>query len=638
MCSSSGSFGVEVARRGERADAVWTGDAIAGTEHPIPPDASADGCRLARHAHDPGGRRLAVRLLRRDAPLGRGTSGRVLRGPTAAPASRILLVLSTATYNAYNDWGGPSLYTGGTRVSFERPLARGFLARPEPAVRKAQAMPDREALGLLRVGGGTGAVAVERRFGLVDLGAAVRRVGRTRGLRDRRRGLPGSGGAPGGPRWPSRSSCRSATTSTGRGGCATRWSRSSPAEATRRSSAATRAGGRSGSRTDLRAMACFKYRAAEDPVLGTPDERFLTGAWPDRRIGRPEAAMTGLSFSRGGYSRYGLGVPRASRRVHGLASRPLGVRGDGSSLRRRARAFADAIVGYEVDGCDLTIGGWSPGADARRRSARHLGGTGDGAGPIVVAGRAAHPVRERARRARTRGRGPVGELADGTCTRSQHNNAVVGCFDRSRRRDRLQRRLHGLDVRDRGRRPGRAPASRATCWNDCPPDAVGSERALGGVRRGVPADRRPGGGAVPPPGAVHARHRSRRRLSEDQPVRARLRGGSAVPRHDVAEPEGARPPAGSHGACCTAAPPTGWGPKGDAKIYARATDVQVPAIRQAYREAVKARIDWAPDEPSFHAFSIDVHAAGFISFAEPKTVIAWDQARGTRTLPFPDGE
>jgi hypothetical protein len=80
------------------------------------------------------------------------------------------------------------------------------------------------------------------------------------------------------------------------------------------------------------------------------------------------------------------------------------------------------------------------------------------------------------------------------------------------------------------------------------------------------------------------------------------------------------------------------GTEGDAKIYAHAMDVQDPSLRKAYREAVKARIDWAPDEPTFHAFSIDVHAAGFISFAEPKTVIAWDRERGTRTLPFPDGE
>jgi len=80
------------------------------------------------------------------------------------------------------------------------------------------------------------------------------------------------------------------------------------------------------------------------------------------------------------------------------------------------------------------------------------------------------------------------------------------------------------------------------------------------------------------------------------------------------------------------------GTEGDAKISGRAIDVRDPELRQAYREAVKARIDWAPDEPAFHAFSIDVVSAGFISFAEPKTVIAWDAVRGTRTLPFPDGD
>ncbi|MBA3364110.1 MAG: pyridoxamine 5'-phosphate oxidase family protein [Actinomycetota bacterium] len=78
------------------------------------------------------------------------------------------------------------------------------------------------------------------------------------------------------------------------------------------------------------------------------------------------------------------------------------------------------------------------------------------------------------------------------------------------------------------------------------------------------------------------------------------------------------------------------GTEGDAKIYARAVDVQDPELRTTYRETVKERIDWAPEEPKFHAFSIDVESAGFISFAEPKTVIAWDPSRGTRVLPFPD--
>jgi predicted pyridoxine 5'-phosphate oxidase superfamily flavin-nucleotide-binding protein len=78
------------------------------------------------------------------------------------------------------------------------------------------------------------------------------------------------------------------------------------------------------------------------------------------------------------------------------------------------------------------------------------------------------------------------------------------------------------------------------------------------------------------------------------------------------------------------------GTEGDAKIYGRAIDVRDPATRQTYRDTVKERIDWAPDEPNFHAFAVDVESAGFITFAEPKIVIAWDPGRGTRLLPFPD--
>jgi hypothetical protein len=78
------------------------------------------------------------------------------------------------------------------------------------------------------------------------------------------------------------------------------------------------------------------------------------------------------------------------------------------------------------------------------------------------------------------------------------------------------------------------------------------------------------------------------------------------------------------------------GTEGDAKIYGHAIDVRDPELRGSYREAVKARIDWAPDEPNFHAFAVDVRSAGFISFAEPRTVLTWDPDRGTRTLPFPE--
>ena len=39
-------------------------------------------------------------------------------------------MLATNTYNAYNQWGGKCMYSGATKLSFDRPLERGYLRRP----------------------------------------------------------------------------------------------------------------------------------------------------------------------------------------------------------------------------------------------------------------------------------------------------------------------------------------------------------------------------------------------------------------------------------------------------------------------------------------------------------------------------
>jgi hypothetical protein len=106
-------------------------------------------------------------------------------------------------------------------------------------------------------------------------------------------------------------------------------------------------------------MTCFKYRADEDPVIGSDNERFITSAWVDRRIGRPEFATTGLSFSRGGYSRYGLGVPRASGGF--TVWRPDHWAFQGTDLTYGdALGLADTVCAYEVDGCELAMHGGRP--------------------------------------------------------------------------------------------------------------------------------------------------------------------------------------------------------------------------------------------------------------------------------------
>jgi hypothetical protein len=77
-------------------------------------------------------------------------------------------------------------------------------------------------------------------------------------------------------------------------------------------------------------------------------------------------------------------------------------------------------------------------------------------------------------------------------------------------------------------------------------------------------------------------------------------------------------------------------PGGDVKLSGIAVDERDPDVRAAFREEILRRIDWAPDEPSYHLFSLDVRQAGFISFGEHnERAIAWDLERGLRDIPHP---
>ena len=143
---------MEVARDGADREAVWRGEVDAG-RHDVPPGRAAPPAAAGRPPVTiPVGANwrsgyYAVTVTAGDE---RADAFLVVRPEPGAPRAPILLVLSTCTWNAYNDWGGPSLYTGGHQVSFERPLAPGFLVKPEPHERKAQTVPDREALGFFR--------------------------------------------------------------------------------------------------------------------------------------------------------------------------------------------------------------------------------------------------------------------------------------------------------------------------------------------------------------------------------------------------------------------------------------------------------------------------------------------------------
>ena len=72
------------------------------------------------------------------------------------------------------------------------------------------------------------------------------------------------------------------------------------------------------------------------------------------------------------------------------------------------------------------------------------------------------------------------------------------------------------------------------------------------------------------------------------------------------------------------------GTEGDFKLYGKAVPIDDPQVRARYRETIKARIDWEPEEPNYHLLAIDIESAGFVVFGKERFGLAWDPERGLR--------
>ncbi len=73
------------------------------------------------------------------------------------------------------------------------------------------------------------------------------------------------------------------------------------------------------------------------------------------------------------------------------------------------------------------------------------------------------------------------------------------------------------------------------------------------------------------------------------------------------------------------------GTDGDIKLYGRAVEIFDAATRALYRETVQARIEWAPEEPRFHVFALDVERAGYVVIGdERQRTMAWEPSSGLR--------
>jgi hypothetical protein len=153
-CSSAvAEFSVQVTRVGARREVVWSTPAVPGEFRDVPDDAPSSGCGWPSTFDIPVGPdwRSGFYEIRFSWPGSEETGDEgtyacfVVRSTNPTPGTA-LLVLSTTTWQAYNEWGGSGIYRGESKASADRPYDRGFLFKrldlPAMRVVDTAAKPD----------------------------------------------------------------------------------------------------------------------------------------------------------------------------------------------------------------------------------------------------------------------------------------------------------------------------------------------------------------------------------------------------------------------------------------------------------------------------------------------------------------
>ena len=358
-------YDVTVERWGATREVVWQATDLAGAVPATPADADAHGCGWPVSVEVPVGVDWRsgyhhVTLRAHGAPDDRAVSHACFVVRAGAARARTLLVVATNTWNAYNSWGGCSLYTGGHEVSFRRPFGRGLLERPgsERDDRKARPVrwdeePDvdgeiyqryRFAHAYPGFMGSAGWWTYERRFvEWAERDGHVFDMAVSSDLDDDASTLDGYDlvlGVGHDEYW-SAAGRDAVDAHVRRGGTYASLSGNTMFWQVRL--------------TPTGSMVCHKYRAhLDDPVMADGHPEQMSGMWCDPVVGRPETAFLGAGSAYGLYHRFGQAVARGSgaftvfRDGHWLLA--------GTGLRYGDLLGArDGVVGYETVGCRLAF-------------------------------------------------------------------------------------------------------------------------------------------------------------------------------------------------------------------------------------------------------------------------------------------
>ncbi|MCB0992007.1 MAG: hypothetical protein KDB16_13585, partial [Acidimicrobiales bacterium] len=365
VSTKADTYDVVVERWGASRVEVWRREGVSGQFHQPPDDADSMGCRWPVGVEVPVGSDWAsgfylVTLRAHGAPAGRnvGHAGFVVRAETGRRAEA-LLILATNTWNAYNTWGGKSLYTGGNQVSFRRPFGRGMLCRPQVdrTDRKARPVrfreqPDagghifqeyRTSNGYPSAIGSAGWFTHERRFvewaeseGFEFDMAVSSDLETVADLLDGYRLVLSVGH----DEYWSAQGRDEIDAHIAAGGNFASFSGNTMFWQVRLTDQADH-------------MICHKYTAPDtDPVVADGDPTAMSGMWCDPLVGRPEWTTLGAGSAYGLYHRFGDATPRG---VGGFEIvDPDHWMLTGTGLRYGdVLGRDDGVVGYETLGCPL---------------------------------------------------------------------------------------------------------------------------------------------------------------------------------------------------------------------------------------------------------------------------------------------
>ena len=348
VSSDHGSCTLEIVRLGAQAQVIETHALSDLAIQPIPEDVGHNGCDW----------KPTVQITLQD----EWTSGfyRLQLGNDhdaadaffvvkATKPGNALLVLSTTTYAAYNDWNAPSFYTGGHGSSMKRPLPPGFLTKDQPArFRAANAIElprdERRAHfahhSYWSVAAGYANwehlfVTWAENEGLEFDYATSLDLATDPTLLDPYELYISIGH----DEYWSASMRDNVESWVDRGGAAVFLSGNTSFWQIRLEADASR-------------VIAYKFDPDNDPVVGTDAEHSVTTMWSDPLCKRPENEMTGVSFTRGGYANMAHSPPGGGYTVH----RPEHWVFAGLDLVQGDVVGADpAVVGYECDGCEMQL-------------------------------------------------------------------------------------------------------------------------------------------------------------------------------------------------------------------------------------------------------------------------------------------